>query len=72
MQVPRLRDARIRAFLTQVELAERAGVAEPTVVAAEKGKKIRISTVRKLAEALGIGPQDLVALSPPPVRGDES
>ena len=60
MTVPRLREIRLSAVLTQVALAAKAGVAEPTVVAAERGKKIRISTVQKLAAALGVSPQDLV------------
>ncbi len=61
MKVPRLREIRRSAVLTQVELATKAGIAEPTVVAAEQGKKVRISTVQKLANALGVTPQELVA-----------
>ena len=60
MEVPGLRAARFAAVLTQEELAELAHVSEATVVAAEKGRKVRISTVRKLAEALGVAPEDLV------------
>ena len=60
MDLPRLRTQRLAAVLTQEELARRAGVAEGTIVSAEHGKKVRISTVRKLAEALGVAPQALV------------
>ena len=60
MEVPKLRAARLAAVLTQAELAAKAGVAEATVVSAEHGKKVRISTVRKLAAALGIEPQELL------------
>ena len=49
------------AVLTQVDLAMKAGVSEATVVSAEKGEPIRISTVRKLAVALGASPQELLA-----------
>jgi transcriptional regulator with XRE-family HTH domain len=64
MTVPKLRELRLSAVLTQVALAAKAGVAEPTVVAAERGKPVRISTVRKLAAALGVAPQDLVRDEP--------
>ena len=64
MTVPRLREFRLSAVLTQVALAAKAGVAEPTVVAAERGKTVRISTVQKLAAALGVAPQDLVRVTP--------
>lgn len=60
MKLPGLRGERLSAVLTQAELARRANVAEGTVIAAEHGKKVRISTVRKLAEALGVSPQTLV------------
>lgn len=61
MEIPRLRAERLAVVLTQAELAMRAGVAEATVVAAERGKKVRISTVRRLAAALGIKPEELIA-----------
>ena len=60
MELPGLRARRLAAVLTQEDLARRAGVAEGTVVAAEQGKTVRISTVRKLAEALGVTPQALL------------
>lgn len=66
MEVPGLREARFAAVLTQAELAKEAGVSETTVVAAEKGRKVRISTVRKLAWALGVYPEELTK---PPVVG---
>ncbi len=61
--MPELRGKRLDAVMTQEELARRAGVAEGTIVSAEHGKKVRISTVRKLAEALGVAPQDLLGES---------
>ena len=52
--------------MTQAELAARAKVSETTVVTAERGKKVRISTVRKLAAALDVEHQVLLG------RGDAS
>jgi transcriptional regulator with XRE-family HTH domain len=61
MRLTRLRELRQRAFLTQVELGERAGMSEATVNRLESGKHdARISTVRKLAAALGVEPSELV------------
>lgn len=60
MEIPSLREARRAAVITQAELAAKAGVTEATIVAAEKGKKVRISTVRKLAAALGVEPRELM------------
>jgi transcriptional regulator with XRE-family HTH domain len=62
MQVPRLRELRERAFLTQAELAEKSGVAETTINRLENGRHgARISTIRKLALALGVPPAELTA-----------
>ena len=61
MRVPRLMILRRRAFLTQRELAQRAGLSEVTVNRLEQGKQTaRISTIRKLASALGVVPEELV------------
>lgn len=59
MQIPRLREWRERRALTQVELAERAGVSERSVAGYEAGSGARPPTVRRLAEALGIEVTDL-------------
>lgn len=56
-----LRAWRLRKVMTQEELAQRSGVAEATISRLESGaQEARISTVRKLAEALGISPQELI------------
>jgi transcriptional regulator with XRE-family HTH domain len=58
----RLKAARRRALLGQVELAERIGVAASTINRIETGHQTpRLSTVRKLAEALHVTPDELVA-----------
>jgi len=55
----RLRDARERRFMTQEELGKRANVQSVTISRIENGRQAsrpRISTIRKLAEALGDDP----------------
>jgi transcriptional regulator with XRE-family HTH domain len=61
-----LRGWRQRRALSQAELAARAGVAEPTVVRIEGGKPTRPSTLRRLADALGLSPGELI--DGPPTR----
>jgi transcriptional regulator with XRE-family HTH domain len=58
----KLREARRRAALTQGELAEKAGVGINTIVRIETGEieEPRVSTLRKLARALGLEPRDLL------------
>ena len=60
MQI-KLREVRERAFVTQADLAERTGIAEATISRLENGiQRPRISTVRKIADALGVAPEELV------------
>jgi transcriptional regulator with XRE-family HTH domain len=61
MDVPRLRDLRRWAFLSQRELAARAGLTQATVARLETGKhRARPTTIRRLAAVLGVEPKDLV------------
>ena len=56
-----LRDLRLEAALTQLELAQRAGVSKTTIVNIEAGRiEPHPPTVRKLAQALGVEPRVLV------------
>lgn len=57
--VPQLRRLRLLRALTQEDLAERAVVDRSTVVRAEAGLAIRISSVRKLARALKVSTEEL-------------
>lgn len=59
----KLRVARDKAFLSQGELAEKAGVNRNTINRAEKGSAIQVQprTIRKVAEALSIDPASLVS-----------
>lgn len=59
MKVPALRAHRIRAVLSQAELAEKAGVSEPSITRLEGGGDARPSTIRKIAKALNVEPQEL-------------
>ena len=57
----RLRDLRKRRLLTQEQLAERSGVGIATIVRVERNQvEPRGSTIRKLAQALSVEPEELV------------
>jgi transcriptional regulator with XRE-family HTH domain len=58
----RLKDARRRAALTQGELAEKSGVGVTTIVRIERGQieEPRVTTIRKLAQALDVPTAQLV------------
>ena len=57
----RLRDLRKRRLLTQEQLAERSGVGIATIVRVERNQvEPRGSTIRKLAGALSVEPEELV------------
>ena len=61
MQI-RLREFREASFLSQGELAERAGLARLSVSRIENGRvRPRMWTFRRLTETLGIEPAELVA-----------
>jgi len=56
-----LKDARFRAGLTQQELAEKAGTTQTTVARIERDAvEPAVTTVRKLAAALGVSISDLL------------
>jgi transcriptional regulator with XRE-family HTH domain len=57
----RLRDLRKRALLTQKQLAEKSGVGVTTIIRIERNQvEPHGSTIRKLAEALSVAPEELV------------
>jgi len=57
----RLRRARRGRALSQQDLSAATGVAQATLSDLERGKRgARASTLRKLAEALGVEPRDLM------------
>ena len=57
-----LKKCRIRAGLTQEQLAEKSGVSRITIANIERGKQefLKSSTIIKLADALAIDPQVLL------------
>ena len=57
----RLKEIRESQFLTQRELAAKAGVGIATIVRLEKGQQTpTFRTIKRLAAALGISPSELV------------
>jgi transcriptional regulator with XRE-family HTH domain len=58
-----IREARQRKLLSQRELAEKAGVSETTIVKLEMGAtRPQPRTLRKIAEALGLGIEEMADL----------
>ena len=63
--LPRLKEIRKRKFLSQEELARRANMSESKINRLEQGVQLaRYVTVRKLAGALGVEPEELSAQEP--------
>jgi len=60
IELPGLRRRRLLAALTQAQLAERAGVERLTITRIESGGKARAPTLRKLSDALGCLPAELL------------
>jgi len=58
----KLKQVREKRFLSQRDLAQKAGVSPTTILHLETGESPnpRLSTVRRIAEALGLDPNDLV------------
>jgi transcriptional regulator with XRE-family HTH domain len=57
----KLKRQRTRRALTQAQLAERAGVSTATVARIERNEiEPRMTTLSKLAQALGVDPAELV------------
>ncbi len=60
--VLRLREVRERRLMTQEELATQSGITQTQISALELGKhQPRFSTIKRLAAALGVDPQELIA-----------
>ncbi len=57
----RLREVRERKLLRQEDLAERTGITLSTISRLENGlQRPRVTTVKKLAEGLGVPPEELI------------
>ncbi len=57
-----LRQLRLDRMMSKAELARRAGVSTLTIDRIERGLSCRMDTKRKILEALGLTPQDRVAV----------
>lgn len=63
--LPHLKAWRMRRYMTQLELAERSGLAKATVTRAETGDNaVSFPNIKKLADALGVSPDELVYIDP--------
>lgn len=60
VKLPGLLRMRLRLALTQDQLATRAGLQRPTITRLENGDEARVTTIRKLADALECSPEDLM------------
>ena len=57
----KLREIRKRALLTQQQLADKSGVGVTTIIRIERNQvEPQARTIRKLAEALGVEPHELL------------
>jgi transcriptional regulator with XRE-family HTH domain len=61
---PALRYWRTRRAWVQRELAQHAGVSLISVQRAESGDPLRLTTIRRLAQALGVEPAELMHQPP--------
>jgi transcriptional regulator with XRE-family HTH domain len=59
--LPSLKRIRIQKAFSQRDLAQAADVSERTIGYAERGYGMSLRTTRKLAEALGVEPDELRA-----------
>ncbi len=64
----KLKRARFARGLRQSELAELADVRQATISDLENGKPGRVGTVKRIADALGIMPGDLLPDRPSPEK----
>ena len=57
--MPTLKQHRLRKVWTIRDLAAHAGVSQQSVVNGEAGRPLRLATMKKIAEALGVDPWDV-------------
>lgn len=65
VELPYLRAWRIHKAISQSELIERSGLARSTIARAETGKEVvSFPNIRKLADVLGVSPEQLMRVDP--------
>ncbi len=60
LPLPALREARLRALLTQEQLSQRSKVSRQSITRAERGEPVAPGTIRRLARALKVTPEGLM------------
>lgn len=57
----RLKECRTERRMTQVELAEKAGISRATISKIENNEEVNLTTqtIAKLSEVLGVNPSDI-------------
>ncbi len=60
--LPALAAIRFRQAYTQEKLAQVSRVGRATIARIERGERARLGTVRRLADALGVEPSELMQL----------
>ena len=60
VDVEKLLELRVNQGLTQRDLARKAGISNATLSKIEHGRNTRPPTLKKLADALGVEPVDLL------------
>jgi transcriptional regulator with XRE-family HTH domain len=58
-----LREYRLSQGATQTEFAERLGITQPSYSALENSRDVKLSTVLKVSELLGVPPGRLMAFN---------
>ena len=66
LPLPRLRELRLRALLSQAQLGEKAGLTRHTIGRLEAGEPATPTSIRKLSRALKVAPEVLMG----PMRED--
>jgi transcriptional regulator with XRE-family HTH domain len=67
-KLPNLYRTRVSRALSQRDLSERSGASRVTIARIEAGGDARYVTTRKLAEALGVEPSELIG----PIDGEQA
>lgn len=62
LDADRLRHIRISKAISQAALAKAAGLSAPSLCKIENGRQPRLSTIRALADALGVQVSDIAVL----------